>query len=328
MIPKNKYSRPQLEKAYSKREIAREQLKTATNFFLLEIDDSSAITLAGAASNILHQMVINTGKEPFHEYARRICQALTGMTPPRKKYAHKINELFGINAHKHLGKEGSETVELDLRKCAQFSLTKAMDDYRKLYGSDEDFVHAFYQWAWVNLDGPSIMKNLKNTPKEFIATTEQKHKIFDLAANQLQMAVILFIHDQDKFSAITLAGAADVLLSKLVKNQGKENFTELLKKEETDKADRQLSLGDFGRKINNMASINAVKHFDDGESDQVSMDLDACALTAIMKALPNFSNLGGRNYKFVQEFLTWVQENLDPIIYNIHCDPGWKPSVD
>lgn len=156
--------------------------------------------------------------------------------------------------------------------------------------------------------------------------TVKQHKIFDLAAHQLQMAVILFIHGQDKFSAITLAGAADALLSQLVKKRGKENFTEYLRKEEKDEADKKLSFGEFGRKINNMASINTMKHFDPGESEQVEMDLDGCALTAIFKALPNFCTLGGRNYKFVEEFLKWVRENLDPEIYNIHCDQNWEPT--
>lgn len=154
------------EKTYSKVEIAREQLKTATRLFLLEIDDSSVISLAGAAGNILHQVVINEGKEPFYEYARRICQSITGRMPSRESYTHRINQLFGINAHKHLGKNSPETIELDLRQCALNALSKAMADYSKLYGSKEDFVHAFYQWAWINLDGPSIMKKFKNAPEK------------------------------------------------------------------------------------------------------------------------------------------------------------------
>ena len=165
MVPINRYKRPQPEKTYLKSEIAREQLKTATRLFLQEIDDSSVITLAGASHNILHQMVINADKEPFYDYGRRVCKAITGYMPKRKTYAHKINMLFGIDAHKHFRKDSSETVDLDLRKCALDALTKAMADYSKLYGSNEDFVHAFYQWAWVNLDGPSIMKKFENSPK-------------------------------------------------------------------------------------------------------------------------------------------------------------------
>lgn len=153
----------------------------------------------------------------------------------------------------------------------------------------------------------------------------QQHKIFDLAAHQLQMAVILFLYEQDKFSAITLAGAADVLLCQLVKKKGKENFTEFLKKESDDENEQKMSLGEFGNHINNMAAINDMKHFDPDDDEQIMMDLDQCALTAIMKALPNFCELGGRNYKFVQEFLAWAKTTLDTEIYNIDCAPDWKP---
>jgi hypothetical protein len=165
MVPTNKYSRPQAEQAYSRSGIAREQLKTATHIFLKGIDYSSVITLAGAASNIFHQMVINAGKEPFNEYARRVCKSITGQMPARQSYTHRINQLFGINMHKHLSKDASEVVEIDLEKCARDALTRAMADYVKLYGDQEDFVRAFFQCMWVELDGPSIMKRFEEVPE-------------------------------------------------------------------------------------------------------------------------------------------------------------------
>jgi len=49
-----------------------------------------------------------------------------------------------------------------------------------------------------------------------------------LAADQLRTAVCLFIAGRDRFSVITLAGAADVILSRLVLNSGQENFTDAI----------------------------------------------------------------------------------------------------
>lgn len=167
MVPTNKYSRPQPEKTYQRSEIAREQLKTATRLFLMEADDACVITLAGAASNILHQMVINEGKEPFNEYGRRVAGHIVGQMPKKSTYTDRINQILGINQLKHMKKDDPETIELDLRQCAINALTKAMADYSTLYGDKEDFVHAFFQWAWVNLDGPSIMKQFKDAPKQF-----------------------------------------------------------------------------------------------------------------------------------------------------------------
>jgi hypothetical protein len=49
------------------------------------------------------------------------------------------------------------------------------------------------------------------------------------------MAVVLLAGGGDKFSAITLAGAADVILSQLVLNEGKENFTDQMLAKEFEK---------------------------------------------------------------------------------------------
>lgn len=51
------------EKKYHRNELARQQLKTAVMLFLNEKDLSSVITLSGASSNILSQLVRNYGKE-------------------------------------------------------------------------------------------------------------------------------------------------------------------------------------------------------------------------------------------------------------------------
>jgi hypothetical protein len=56
----------------------------------------------------------------------------------------------------------------------------------------------------------------------------EEYKRFDLAANQLETAIMLFLTGGDKFSAITLAGAADVIFSELVNREEKDNFTDLL----------------------------------------------------------------------------------------------------
>jgi hypothetical protein len=151
-------------KRYHKGEIAREQLKTALALFLNKIDLSSVITLAGAAGNILHQLVQNRGQEPFVDLARRFHNELLGFTPPRKKYGHYIDNKLGIISHKHMGPNCLNTVKLDLQECAVRALTKAMGDYTTLYGKEEAFTNAFYHWAWKYQDGPKVMEQYKNLP--------------------------------------------------------------------------------------------------------------------------------------------------------------------
>jgi hypothetical protein len=52
-----------LETRYHRSEIAKQQLHTAVLLFLNDKDLSSVITLSAAASNILSQLVRNSGKE-------------------------------------------------------------------------------------------------------------------------------------------------------------------------------------------------------------------------------------------------------------------------
>lgn len=145
-------------------EIAHRQLQTAVEIFLQGLDRSSVITLAGAASNVLHILVCRAGKEPFIDYARRVRENLVGEMPKRQSYSHHIDTKLGIIAHKHLGSKDPDTIELDLEKQAADALVKAVADYITLYGQDESFIKAYLQWAWINMDGPAQMEAFKLVP--------------------------------------------------------------------------------------------------------------------------------------------------------------------
>jgi hypothetical protein len=147
-----------------KRDIAKYQLQTAVRLFLNEKSRSSVITLAGAASGILDRLVRNAGKETFVDYSCRVHRELIGHTPKRRSYSHHIDKKLGVIAHKHLSKEDSETVEMDLEQMAIDALTRALADYVTLNGKDEPFVTAFFNWAWKNTDGPALMEQFKKVP--------------------------------------------------------------------------------------------------------------------------------------------------------------------
>ncbi len=149
---------------FHRHDIARLQLETAVRLFLGGGDLSSVITLAGAASGILDNLVKRAGKEPFVDFARRVHAHVVGFTPKRQSYIHHIEKKLGIIAHKHLSKADPETVELDLEMQAANSLQRAITDYITLNGQDEPFVKAFLGWCWKNMDGPGIMKKYKAVP--------------------------------------------------------------------------------------------------------------------------------------------------------------------
>lgn len=145
------------ETRYHKNDIAKWQLETAVRIFLLDLDRSSVITLAGAAGAILDRLVRNSGKEPFVDYACRVHRDLVGYTPKRRSYSHHIDMKLGIVVHKHMGEGDPETVGLDLENMAFDALTRAIADYISLNGQKEPFVKAFLSWAWKNKNGRVLM---------------------------------------------------------------------------------------------------------------------------------------------------------------------------
>ncbi|STX40329.1 Uncharacterised protein [Legionella donaldsonii] len=156
-----------MEIRYHKSEIATTQLKTALTLFLHDKDLSSVITLAGASANILYQLVKNSGKEPFFDYACRVHNFLKGSTPAREKYNHHIEKTLGIIVHKHMNASCPVTATLDLEQCAIDALTRAVADYITLYGKEESIVKLFLQWLWQHKNGSKLMEIYKENPENF-----------------------------------------------------------------------------------------------------------------------------------------------------------------
>lgn len=148
---------------------------------------------------------------------------------------------------------------------------------------------------------------------------------FELAHNQLEAAIALYITNRDRLSAITLAGAADVILSQLVLRAGAPNFTDQMLEREIVAGRTAITREIFGKEINDMLFINQLKHFDDDAQEFIELDIDECALASILKALANYVKLPEHKRDLVLAFKLWVKQNLDPQKYNVDCDPNWAP---
>ncbi len=153
----------------------------------------------------------------------------------------------------------------------------------------------------------------------------RKYTRFELAHNQLEAAIALYVTNRDRLSAITLAGAADVLLSQLVLRAGKPNFTDRALEKDIEAGRAEVPREIFGKEVNDMLFINQLKHFDDDAQEVIELDVDECALAAILKALANYVDIPQHERALVLAFRLWVQQNLDPKKYNINCDPNWTP---
>lgn len=150
-----------------RKKIASAQLQTAIDLFLHNVDLSSAITLAGAASNILNQLVRNDGKTPFIDYARKVYEYKNkGKIPPREKYNHHIDKLLGVSVHKHMSDKCPETILLDLEKCAPYAITRAVCDYVSLYGQEKNFIKTFLHWSYKH-QKDEVMEACKDMPEKF-----------------------------------------------------------------------------------------------------------------------------------------------------------------
>ena len=151
---------------YTKAHIAKQQLNTSIELFLGRVDFASAITLAGASGEILHKILELSGKKPFLEHARLLCQHIIGQTPARQKYKKHFKDVTGIYLLRHKEKNSShDELEIDLEDAAEKAITAAVLDYVKLYGDQEPIIKSFINWLWVTKDGPAMMKTYEALPE-------------------------------------------------------------------------------------------------------------------------------------------------------------------
>jgi len=143
---------------YRRLDLAARQLETAVWLFLEGKDRFSVITLAGAASGIFTQLVLNAGRQPFADYGRLIAREQTGVEPQRAAYIRRVNLLFGVDFLKHHAADDPLSVEFDEHWAAESAITRAMSDYIELCGQELPFVKAFLQYTWVTRNGPEVMK--------------------------------------------------------------------------------------------------------------------------------------------------------------------------
>lgn len=147
------------ERTVSKLELAEQQLETAIALFVSRRDRISAITLAGAADGILHGLLLNSGKQPFSDYAMCVREALSGQTPAKAKFAKHINDTLKINDLKHMDEGGPDQVTLDVDISALGAILKAIANHHKLVPEHPDFIKAMLQWTWMFYDGEKITES-------------------------------------------------------------------------------------------------------------------------------------------------------------------------
>lgn len=141
--------------------------------------------------------------------------------------------------------------------------------------------------------------------------TENIYSRIELAKEQLELALALFLDNTSYASAITLAGAAEEVFGKGLSRQGKQSVFEW-KLEQMNVVSsllygNQLSKKDFSAKENQIR--NMLKHFDSKEDETFKADLEESACWLIVRACENASRLGV-DISREREFNQWFLKNI------------------
>jgi hypothetical protein len=133
----------------------------------------------------------------------------------------------------------------------------------------------------------------------------------DIAKLQLQTAVSLFLLGKDCSSVITLAGASNTILEKLVRNAGKEPFVDYARRVYREKVGYTPKRQSYNHHIDKKLGVIVHKHMGKQEPDTVELDLEKMAFDALARSLSNYVAINGQEEPFVRAFFNWAWENKD-----------------
>jgi hypothetical protein len=141
--------------------------------------------------------------------------------------------------------------------------------------------------------------------------SEQTHQRIELAQEQLDVALDLFLSKRSFVSALTLAGAAEEILGKALKFRGKKTALEyehsVVAPVEEFLRRRSFALKDLINEKNRVR--NAAKHMEVSEAEVVA-DLEDEALWMLVRACENYKRLDFQSTPRMQEFDDWFHEHV------------------
>jgi hypothetical protein len=153
---------------------------------------------------------------------------------------------------------------------------------------------------------------------------EATYNRVDLATEQLDDAISL-LEGKSFVSALTLAGAADEILGKMLSHSGKQNYLDCLYEVRGPILTRlhrmPLSKKDFIRDENR--ALIAVTRVASTSTPSVTLDLEAAAHSMIVRALYNYDDLGlprtARMLEFRNRFSEYVAGRAEEVMQAIQA---------
>jgi hypothetical protein len=143
--------------------------------------------------------------------------------------------------------------------------------------------------------------------------SEALHNKVDLAIEQLEMALFMFLEGKNYVSVLTLAGAAEEILGKALKINGIENSLQesyrIYCNPELSWINPPKTWSEFTTHEKNKVR-NAVKHVYDANDLTIKADIEDEALWMLVRATDNYSRLGFGPTDRMHEFDGWFYENV------------------
>lgn len=141
--------------------------------------------------------------------------------------------------------------------------------------------------------------------------TQRTYPRLDLATEQLEMALSLFLEQRSYASAITLAGAAEEILGKELVRQGRQSVLDW-KIDQMGLFHELLHGKNFDRKkvvAEENRVRDALKHFSETSDSNVTVDLQDAACWLLVRACENSRRLN-LTVSRIDEFENWFYEHV------------------
>ena len=139
------------------------------------------------------------------------------------------------------------------------------------------------------------------------------HNKVNLAIEQLEAALSLFLEEKSYVCALTLAGAAEEILGMAAKIEGIENSLQesyrIYCTPELSWINAPKTWSEFTTNGKNKVR-NAVKHLADAEDLNFQADIKDEALWMLVRATDNYNRLGFNPTELMHEFDGWFYENI------------------
>jgi len=129
-----------------------------------------------------------------------------------------------------------------------------------------------------------------------------------IARIQLDTAISLFLSDTDFISSLTLAGASEEILGKLLERDGNDSTLKKLHAWYEETSGEEIKYSEFAQKAN--LARNCLKHASVMEEDEIEI-YKWEAVNMIMRAMTNYKELTNEPSKIMNEMANWIQENKE-----------------